>query len=108
MTPQREVEIGPKPDRPDERFRRAAPRPPPHRVLVEGETCLLHPVYVDYIVAHLLARLEERYTQRRVVGRFLHRQVSSFHGKFLRIFSFFSFLGGGGGREGRGRCNDTL
>lgn len=89
VAPQREVEVAPKLDGPDERLRSAAPRPPPHRVLVEGETSLLLPVYVHYVVAHLLAGLEERYTQRRVVRGVLHRQVSSFDfGKFLVSFSY--------------------
>lgn len=78
MAPQREVEVASKLDGPDERLRRAAPRPPPHRVLVQGETRLLLPVYVQYIVAHLLPSLEEGYTQRRVVRGVLYRQVSSF------------------------------
>ena len=64
-------------DRPDESLGGAAARGPTHRVLVEGEASLLGAIHVQDVVAHLLAGLQEGYSEGCVVRGVLDREIST-------------------------------
>lgn len=74
---QRHVNVGPEPDRPEERFGRAAPTAPPGRGLRDHEPVLMAPVDVAVLVAQLLAGRYERGGQRSAPRRLGHGQVTA-------------------------------